>query len=111
LQSYGKDGPEPRAIEQGSAAGFAVLPLEQFEEGPSYNWQRMNQEYPAVRYIVRLSWPAMDRLSTYAVVRYELIGRNQPPTNTASFQWAIFQQFEKDVNQSWKAGIGGGRQQ
>jgi len=110
LQSYGKDGPESRAIEQEIAAGFAVLPLEQFEEGPSYNWQRLNQKYPNVRYIVRLSWPAMDRIGTYAVVRYELIGRNRPPTSTAPSQWAIFRQFEMDETQSWKAGIGGGRQ-
>lgn len=105
-QSYGDVGPVPKAIDQETVGGFAVLPVEQFEQGPfSYDWQRLNQEYPGVRWIVRLSWPAIDRLGTYAVVRYELIGRDRPPSATGPWQWASFVKFEKESDQSWKAGI------
>src|SRR5947208_800973 len=79
LQSYGDSGPAPRTIDQATANRFAVLRLEQFETGAfDYDWKRLNQKYPQVRYVVRLSWPAIDCLGTYAVVRYELISRDRP---------------------------------
>ena len=109
LQSYGESGPAPRTIDQATAGRFAVLPLDQFETGGfDYDWQRLNEKYPQVRYVVRLSWPAVDRPGTYAVVRYELIGRDRPSTlNPPQQPWqhASFVKFEKQKDGSWKRGI------
>ncbi len=96
LQSYGDAGPASTLIDVKTAGGFAVLPVEQFEEGPfSYDWQRLNEKYPGVRWIVRLSKPTMDPLGTYAVVRYELIGRDRPTLLTAPWQWGLVCQVRK----------------
>jgi hypothetical protein len=108
LESYGDTGPAPRRIDQATAGRFAVLPLEEFEVGPfEYDWQRLKQKYPEVRHVVRLSWPAVDRLGTYAVVRYELIGRDRPSTYPSHRPWqhASFVKFEKQADGSWKRGI------
>ena len=108
LQSYGDAGPATQIIAQATAGPFTVLPLEEFEVGPhEYDWQRLNQRYPEVRHIVRLSSPALDRLGTYAVVRYEVIGRDRPVTYPSHLPWqhASFVKFEKQKNGSWKRGI------
>lgn len=107
-QSYGDSGPAPRAIEQKRAGLFPVLPLEEFEVGPfGYDWQRLNQKYPEVRHVVRVSWPAVDRIGTYAVVRYELIGRDRPADYPSARPWqhASFVKFEKQNDGSWKRGV------
>jgi len=109
LQSYGDSGPAPRAIDQATAAGFEVLALEQFQTGAfEYDWQRLNQKYPQVRHIVRLSYPALDRLGTYAVVRYEVIGRDRPSKLKSPWPWqhGSFVKFEKQPDGSWKRTIG-----
>ena len=102
--SYGNGGPASRNIEQPKAGDFPVLDLDEFENGAyDYDWARLNAKYPAVRHVVRISWPAVDRLGTYGVVRYELIGRDRPPTATHSpWQHASFVAFEKRENGSWK---------
>ena len=109
-QSYGDNGPASGTINQTTAGRFAVLPLEQFETGAfEYDWQRLNKEYPNVRFVVRLSWPAVDRLGTYGVVRYELIGRDRPSTlrpPNRPWQHASFVKFEKQRDGSWKRTIG-----
>ena len=107
LRSYGEAGPAPRTIEQETVAGaFPVLPLEQFEASRfEYDWARLNQRYPGVRHVVRLSWPAVDRLGTYAVVRYELISRDRPSTSVPPerpWYWASFFKFEKQNDGSWR---------
>ena len=97
LDSYGAGGPAARRIESETADGFAVLPLEEFSAGPhSYDWRRLGEKYPRVRYVVRLSWPAVDKLGTYAVVRYEIIGPK-------GREWAGFAKFEKQTDGTWKA--------
>ena len=110
LQSYGDAGPASTAIERKTAGGFLVLALEQFAEGPfGYDWQRLNQKYPGVRWVVRVSWPAIDRLGTYAVVRYELIGRDRPSkwkSPEQPWQWGSFVKFEKQPDGSWKRELG-----
>jgi len=106
-ESHGEKGPAPRAIEQKTAAGFTVLPVQEFESGRfDYDWSRLNQKYPLVRYVVRLSWPVVDSVGTYAAVRYELIGRDQPSTASAERPWqhASFAKFEKQSDGSWKRG-------
>lgn len=109
LQSYGDGGPAPRMIDQPIAGGFAVVQLDEFETGPfDYDWQRLNQTYPQVRHVVRLSWPVLDRLGTYAVVRYELISRDRPSTLNPShgpWQHASFVKFEKQTDESWTRSI------
>jgi len=109
LQAYGDNGPTPRIIDQSTTGGFSVLPLEEFEAGAfAYDWQRLNQRYPGVRYVVRMSRPAVDRLGTYAVVRYELLGRDRPQTSRSPWPWqhASFVMFEKQPDGSWKRTIG-----
>jgi hypothetical protein len=101
--SYGESGPESRTIDQKNAGRFEILPLEKFESGPfDYDWQRLNEAYPNVRFVVRLSWPAIDRLGTNGVVRYELIGRDRPAKVTGPWQHASFAKFEKQPDGSWK---------
>ena len=105
LQSYGENGPAPRTIDQSTAGPFAIVRVEQFENGPyDYDWRRLNQEYPQVRYVMRLSWPVVDSIGTYAVVRYELIGRDRPSTANSQQPWqhASFVKFEKQPDGSWK---------
>ena len=76
-----------------------VLPLEEFSFGDrSYNWDRMNAKYPAIQRVVRVSPPALDRLSTYAIIRYEIIGPEGP-------HWAGLHKFERQSNGAWKATI------
>lgn len=95
-EAYGDAGPAARKIERETAGGFPVLPLEQFEKGTrDYDWPRLNETYPDVQYVVRLSWPAVDRLDTVAVVRYEVIGRKGP-------QWAALVRYEKQNDGSWR---------
>jgi hypothetical protein len=102
-ESYGDNGPAPRTIDGPTAGGFAVLPLEEFESGAfGYDWKRLNQKYPQVRHVLRLSWPAVDRLGTYGVVRYELLGRDRPST----WEHGSFVKFEKQTDGSWKRTIG-----
>ena len=105
VQSYGSSGPASLTIDQETAGGFAVLTLEPFERGPfDYDWQRLNQQFPGVRWVVRLSRPATDRMGTVAVVRYELIGRDRPPALEGSqpWQWASFVELVKQPDGSWK---------
>ena len=108
LQSYGDNGPASRMIDQEFADGYSVLPLESFEiENGRYDWVRLNEKYPGVRHVLRLSWPAVDRLGTYAVVRYELIGRDRPVTLKSNRPWqhASFVKFEKQPDGSWERTI------
>lgn len=99
LDSYGVNGPVVRKITRDTADGFAVLPLDDFSTGPqSYDWHRLNAKHSGVRYVVRLSWPAIDQLGTYAVVRYEIIGPK-------GREGAVFLKFEKQSDGTWKAGI------
>jgi len=109
LQAYGDNGPTPGDIDQSAAGGFSVLPLDDFEAGPfTYDWQRLNLRYPEVRYVVRMSRPVVDSLGTYAVVRYELLGRDRPETLRSPWPWqhASFVKFEKQPDGSWKRTIG-----
>jgi hypothetical protein len=96
LEAYG-------AVETGSvidgdqAGGLAVVALEDFAVGPrAYDWDRLQEKHPGVRVIVRLSLPAIDRLGTYAVVRYELIGKGH------ARDWASFVKFERQNDGSWE---------
>ena len=96
LEAYG-------AVEAGSvidmerAGGLAVLALDDFALGPrDYDWQRLKAKHPGVRSIVRVSRPAMDRLGTYAVVRYELIDDGR------GHEWASFVKFERQNDGSWE---------
>ncbi|MHB0972537.1 MAG: hypothetical protein ACYC7A_22690 [Thermoanaerobaculia bacterium] len=96
LDSYGVSGPAARFIERTTVRDFRVLPLEEFEAGAhEYNWQRLNEKYPDVRYVIRVSWPVVDRPGTYAIVRYELIGQDGP-------EYASMAKFEKQNNGEWK---------
>ena len=100
LDSYGAHGPAVRRITRATADGFAVLPLDEFSSGPhSYDWHRLSAKHSGVRYVVRLSWPAIDKLGTCAVVRYEIIGAKGRDR-------AVFLKFEKQSDGTWKAGIG-----
>lgn len=116
VESYGDSGPAARDIQQASTGTYTILPLEEFEVGPPlhYDWQRLNQRYPEVRHVVRISWPVVDRTGTLAVVGYELIGRDRPASagTTRRWQHTSFVEFEKQPNGSWKPGtsvIYGGR--
>ena len=105
VESYGANGPAPRNIEQEQASGYAVLPLETFEVGrAAYDWESLNEKYPQARHVVRLSWPAVDRTGTYAIVRYELLGRDKPGPQPSRFPWqhAAFMTFEKQFDGSWE---------
>lgn len=96
LDSYGPSGPAARFIERTTVKEFCVLPLEEFESGAhEYDWQRLNETYPDVRYVIRISWPVIDRLGTYAIFRYELIGPNGP-------EYASMAKFEKQNDGAWK---------
>jgi hypothetical protein len=80
-------------------SSIPVLPLGEFSSGgTSYDWDRLKAKYPALQRVVRVSSPAVDRLGTFAVVRYEIIGPEGP-------DWAGLQKFERKSNGSWKAGV------
>jgi hypothetical protein len=105
VESYGANGPARRIIDQEHAGCYAVLPLETFEAGTAaYDWERLNEKYPEARHVVRLSWPAVDRLGTYAIVRYELLGRDRPESQPSHYPWqhAAFMTFEKQLDGSWE---------
>lgn len=108
IASYGPSGPPRRDIEQEKANRYPVLPLEEFESGDfDYDWARLNQKFPDARYVVRVSYPALDKLETFAIVRYELIGRDRPSTVKSDVPWqhATFASFARQNDGSWKRGI------
>ena len=65
----------------------------------AYDWERLNRRFPDVRAVVRVSKPALDSTSTYAVVRYEVV-------TDAGFAWGAFEEFEHQPDGSW-AGLRG----
>lgn len=99
IQSYDENSAVPRSIAAGNDFGIPVLAVERFSSGgTTYDWGRLNVSYPNVHSVVRVSFPAVDRQSTYAVVRYEVISSSGP-------EWTVFEKFEKQANGSWKAAI------
>lgn len=96
IDAYGASGPAVRLVDEEAVGEFRVLSLEQFEAGAyDYDWQRLNQEYPDVRYVLRVSSPLVDRQGAYAVVRYEVIGPKGP-------EFATMTKFEKQNDNEWK---------
>ena len=97
LASYSRS--ELPKIDRQTAGGFAVLPLEEFQIGAEeYDWERLRQAYPHVRWVVRVSPPALDRLGSYAVVRYEVLGPH-------GRHYASFVKFERQNDASWSAAL------
>lgn len=100
IQSYDENGTVARSIAAGNVSGIPILAVERFSSGgTTYDWARLNVAYPNVRSVVRVSFPAVDRQGTYAVVRYEVISSAGP-------EWTVFEKFEKQANGSWKAEAG-----
>jgi hypothetical protein len=97
LASYSRS--ELPKIERQTAGGFPVLPLDEIQLGAEeYDWERLRQAYPDLRWIVRVSPPAVDRLGSYGVVRYELLGRH-------GRHYASFVKFERQDDGSWSAAL------
>jgi len=100
IQSYEENSAVTRSIAAGNVSGIPILAVERFSSGDTtYDWERLNVTYPNVRSVVRVSFPAVDRQSTYAVVRYDVISSAGP-------EWTVFEKFEKQANGSWKAEAG-----
>lgn len=81
-------------IEQGSVKGMRVLALDEFAtSATSYDWERLNQKYPHVKAIMRISAPAI--AGSYALVRVEMIGPAGPA-------WGNFLELERQPDGSWQ---------
>ena len=77
-------------------SGFAILQLRAFETSDNqYDWSRLSVTYPNVRGVVRMSLPALDSQSVYAVAHYEVV----TPSGVA---FANFKEFEKQGDGTWK---------
>lgn len=97
LASYRANSGASQHIGATDAAGIPVLSLEAFSSGgTSYDWERLSVKHPDVKAVVRVSRPALDRLASYAVVRYEVIVRTGPV-------WATLEEFVKQPDGSWEA--------
>lgn len=95
LQSYRKNGERSERIGANGPHPIRFLRLDPFIKADlTYDWEKLNLEYPDVKAIVTMSKPAVDRLGTIAVVRYEVTTRN-------GFAWGAVQQFEKQSDGSW----------
>lgn len=76
--------------------GARVLPLDEFASGStSYDWTRLNEKYPNVKAILRVSAPATAGGS--ALVRVEVISREGSP-------WGSFMELQSEPDGSWRAG-------
>lgn len=96
ISSYTERGRTVERIESSGVGNIRVLPLDEFESGThDYDWAALVEQFPDVKAIVRISRPAVDRLGTYAIVRYEFL----TPNGRA---WASFLEFVKQGNRSWK---------
>jgi len=96
IKSYRENGQRSERISSEEPQQILrVLRLDSFMTGDgSYDWDKLNLEYPAVRAIVHISKPALDSTATFAVARYEVITRK-------GFAWGALQEFQKQADGSW----------
>lgn len=100
IKSYRENGQRSEHVPAEEPQQFRVLRLDSFVRGDgSYDWGKLNLEYPAVKAIVLVSKPALDSTATFAVARYEVITRK-------GFAWSAFVEFEKQADGSWLGNIG-----
>ncbi len=98
VAAYGAVSKSPTRL-QASRAGETpgatpVLDLSRFENGThSYDWPRLNAEYPKVRAVIRVSRPAVVS-EAYALAWYEVIAPN-------GRAWERVHKFEKRGDQTW----------
>jgi hypothetical protein len=97
IASYAENGREATRIPTSGVGRIRVLELDAYRSGSDgYDWAALNEEFPGVKAIVRISRPAVDRLGTYAVVRNEYF----TPHGRAL---ASLTKFEKQANGSWES--------
>lgn len=96
--SYSTNARAPRRIAIEHPTDIRVGPVDAFVIGDeSYDWPSLQAASPDTNVVVRMSRPAMDRLETYAVVRFEFL----TPHGRA---WAAHAWFEKQASGSWEKG-------
>ncbi len=99
LASYRMNGAERPGIHS-EETYIPILALDQFSKGDNeYDWEKLRSAFPAVRGIVRMSFPAMDSQRVYAVAHYEVI----TPKGRA---FANFHMIEKQGDGSWRVTTG-----
>ena len=95
VASYHANGAQPTRLES-DTTGIPILELHRFQtEGNQYDWSRLSAAHPNVRGVVRMSLPALDSQSMYAVAHYEVI-------TPAGAAFANFEKFEKQTDGTWK---------
>jgi len=96
ITSYGANEQSER-IPADDAYEIRLLRLDSFSlPDGSYDWDKLNSQYPDVKAIVKVSQPAVDSLGTVAIVRCEVITRQ-------GFAWGAFAEVEKQSDGSWSA--------
>jgi hypothetical protein len=74
--------------------GARVLPLEEFATGPyTYDWKRLNEKYPRIHAIFRVSQPAI--AGYRALIGVDVI-------TPAGTPWLNFLELERQTDGSWK---------
>jgi hypothetical protein len=100
VKSYQENEQRSERVSAEAHQPIRVVRLDSFMGADgSYDWDKLNLQYPEVKAIVLVSKPAIDSLATFAVVRYEVITRK-------GFAWGAFLQFEKHSDGSWQQVIG-----
>jgi hypothetical protein len=75
-------------------ANLILADLRPFENSASYDWEKLDLQFPRGRPVVVVSRPAFDRSGSIALVRFDLIGRED--------DYTTFVDVERQPDGTWK---------
>lgn len=78
-------------------ANFKLADVSSFEAGMNYDWESLDRKFPGVKSVVVVSRPAFDRLGSIALVRVDMIGRQNAFTQ--------FYDIERRPDGTWKMNL------
>lgn len=78
-------------------ANFQLADVSSFEAGMNYDWESLVRKFPGVKSVVVVSRPAFDRLGSIALVRVDMIGRQDDFTQ--------FYDVERQPDGTWKMNL------
>jgi hypothetical protein len=93
LAAYAEANRASTRLQAERVAEARVLDLGDFAAGDSYDWERLNAQYPDVKGVIRISRPA--EVAGYALVRVDIIA----PTGVA---WLNVMELQRQSDGSWR---------
>lgn len=75
-------------------ANLILADVRPFENGASYDWEKLDLQFPRAKSVIVVSRPAFDRLASIALVRVDMIGRET--------DFTTFFDVERQPDGTWK---------